>query len=278
MWHERAAYGHFFYRIPNGESAADAYDRIAGFNETLFRQFEDPDFPSVLVLVTHGLMTRIFLMKWYHYSVEYFEDLRNINHCEFVIMKRDQNSKFVLQNKLRTWSAYQAEQRKLRALAASEANDANEATDAVDVIGLKDDKKAAALVSATADQSYGPPPQAGIRYGGCPYGCNHGRMVPNATAGTHSTGKLQRENSRKHSLIIGRDCGGTLSGNGSDADAEDADKSGNETETTKRERRERVELQAAEAKRDCEGLSDDDDPAVRLGLGVNGNGVAVGKL
>jgi len=64
IWHERAAYGHFFYRIPNGESAADAYDRVSGFNETLWRQFADDDCASVLVLVTHGLMTRVFLMKW----------------------------------------------------------------------------------------------------------------------------------------------------------------------------------------------------------------------
>ncbi|KAK0814905.1 hypothetical protein LTR91_007427 [Friedmanniomyces endolithicus] len=105
MWRERADYGHFFYRIPNGESAADAYDRVSGFNESLWRQFTDDDFPSVTVLVTHGLMTRVFLMKWYHWSVEYFEDLRNINHCEFIIMKRnDDNGKFLLQNHLRTWS------------------------------------------------------------------------------------------------------------------------------------------------------------------------------
>lgn len=64
MWQERAAYGHFFYRIPNGESAADAYDRVSGFNESLWRQFGEDDFPSVCVLVTHGLMTRVFLMKW----------------------------------------------------------------------------------------------------------------------------------------------------------------------------------------------------------------------
>lgn len=50
MWQERADYGHFFYRIPNGESAADAYDRISGFNESLWRQFGDDDFPSVCVL------------------------------------------------------------------------------------------------------------------------------------------------------------------------------------------------------------------------------------
>jgi broad specificity phosphatase PhoE len=64
MWQERADYGHFFYRIPDGESAADAYDRVSGFNESLWRQFGDEDFPSVCVLVTHGLMTRVFLMKW----------------------------------------------------------------------------------------------------------------------------------------------------------------------------------------------------------------------
>ena len=113
MWEERANYGHFFYRIPNGESAADAYDRISGFNESLWRSFGEENFASVCVLVTHGLMTRVFLMKWYHFSVEYFEDLRNINHCEFIVMRRNDSSggKYVLQNQLRTWSELRREQR-----------------------------------------------------------------------------------------------------------------------------------------------------------------------
>lgn len=50
MWQERADYGHFFYRIPNGESAADAYDRVSGFNESLWRQFGEEDFADVCVL------------------------------------------------------------------------------------------------------------------------------------------------------------------------------------------------------------------------------------
>lgn len=104
IWQERADYGHFFYRIPNGESAADAYDRVSGFNETLWRNFNEDDFASVCVLVTHGLMTRVFLMKWYHWSVEYFEDLRNVNHCEFIVMRRNDAGKYVLENELRTWS------------------------------------------------------------------------------------------------------------------------------------------------------------------------------
>ena len=49
-------------------------------------------------------------MKWYHFSVEYFEDLRNVNHCEFVVMKLDPaNGKYVLQNYLRTWSELKRE-------------------------------------------------------------------------------------------------------------------------------------------------------------------------
>lgn len=53
-------------------------------------------------------MTRVFLMKWYHYSVEYFEDLRNVEHCEFVVMRLgtagEETGRYILENKLRTWS------------------------------------------------------------------------------------------------------------------------------------------------------------------------------
>ncbi|KAK7525737.1 phosphoglycerate mutase family protein [Phyllosticta citriasiana] len=153
MWQERADYGHFFYRIPNGESAADAYDRISGFNESLWRQFGEDDFPSVCVLVTHGLMTRVFLMKWYHWSVEYFEDLRNINHCEFILMKRNSdNGKYVLQNQLRTWSDL-----KRRAASMQGRND-------------------------TTIETGPPPPHAkspsipARRWGGCVDGCNHDKI------------------------------------------------------------------------------------------------------
>lgn len=84
IWIERARYGHFFYRIPHGESAADVYDRCSSFNDTLFRQFKRDDFPEVLVLVTHGIWARVFLQRWFRWSVEYFEDLQNIPHCSWI--------------------------------------------------------------------------------------------------------------------------------------------------------------------------------------------------
>ncbi|GJN74431.1 phosphoglycerate mutase family domain-containing protein [Purpureocillium lilacinum] len=158
MWQERADYGHFFYRIPNGESAADAYDRVSGFNESLWRQFGEDDFASVCVLVTHGLMSRVFLMKWYHFTVEYFEDLRNVDHCEFLIMRKQDNGKYLLETKLRTWS----ELRRERALTiakdgGSGSSNGNAAAAAKDEVKLERNKTFVVT----------------RRWGGCPDGCNH---------------------------------------------------------------------------------------------------------
>ncbi|CAI5758309.1 unnamed protein product [Candida verbasci] len=104
IWEERARYGHFFYRIANGEAASDVYDRVAGFNETLFRQFKDENFPNILVLVTHGVWSRVFLMKWFKWTYEEFESLQNVPHCEYIIMKKnDKTQKYHLKTKLKTW-------------------------------------------------------------------------------------------------------------------------------------------------------------------------------
>ncbi|KAK7398357.1 hypothetical protein QQX98_012272 [Neonectria punicea] len=152
MWQERADYGHFFYRIPNGESAADAYDRVSGFNESLWRQFGEDDFASVCVLVTHGLMSRVFLMKWYHFTVEYFEDLRNINHCEFLKMRKQDNGKYLLENNLRTWS----ELRRERASKDSHKDKDEKERE-------KDSQKLQRTKTFIVTR----------RWGGCPNGCNH---------------------------------------------------------------------------------------------------------
>ncbi|KUJ15274.1 phosphoglycerate mutase-like protein [Mollisia scopiformis] len=173
MWQERADYGHFFYRIPNGESAADAYDRISGFNESLWRQFGEEDCASVCVLVTHGLMSRVFLMKWYHFSVEYFEDLRNVNHCEFLIMRKKEDSgKYILENNLRTWSELKHE--RLLAAAAKEKAVATSPTTASE----KDKEKEKKLLGngeTPSSSGVGSPIPVRKKWGGCPNGCDHGK-------------------------------------------------------------------------------------------------------
>lgn len=119
LWRERAEYGHFFYRIPNGESGADVYDRVSSFNGSLWRRFSEDTMASVAVLVTHGLCSRVFLMAWYHYSVEFFEDLRNINHCEFLVMKLATNGRYILQNSLRRWSDLRRERAARKSISAT---------------------------------------------------------------------------------------------------------------------------------------------------------------
>jgi broad specificity phosphatase PhoE len=93
---ERDAYGTFYFRIPDGESAADVYDRVSDFFHTLFRDFEKQEFPDNAVMVTHGMTIRLFLMRWFHYTVNEFEELSNPSNCAIVIMELQENGKYKL--------------------------------------------------------------------------------------------------------------------------------------------------------------------------------------
>lgn len=99
-------------------------------------------------------------MKWYHFSVEYFEDLRNINHCEFLIMNKQPSGKYVLENELRTWSALRRE----RALKKEKDKDKTGT-------GTPTSKDTSKLDKALASTQS--PVVAPRRWGGCPNGCNH---------------------------------------------------------------------------------------------------------
>lgn len=76
-----AKIGSFFYRFPNGECGADVYDRVSSFFYTLYRNFSKPDYPENVVIITHGMLMRLFLMRWYHWTVEEFEKLKNPPNC-----------------------------------------------------------------------------------------------------------------------------------------------------------------------------------------------------
>lgn len=84
---ERDAYGHFYYRFPDGESCADVFDRVSDFLQTLHRDFEKRDFAKNVVIVSHGMTMRVFLMRWFHLSVEEFELIKNPPNCGMYILK-----------------------------------------------------------------------------------------------------------------------------------------------------------------------------------------------
>jgi len=95
---QRKEFGSFFYRMPNGESGADVFDRISSFLNTLFRDFEEKRFTDVII-VTHGLAMRLFLMRWFHWPQEKFETLKNPSNCKIVRLVRKQR-KYQLQTEL----------------------------------------------------------------------------------------------------------------------------------------------------------------------------------
>nr|XP_043633326.1 phosphoglycerate mutase-like protein AT74 [Erigeron canadensis] len=89
----RQKFGKFFYRFPQGESAADVYDRVSSFLESLWRDIDmnrlhhDPSNDLNLIIVSHGLASRVFMMKWFKWTVEQFEYLHNFGNCEFRVMQ-----------------------------------------------------------------------------------------------------------------------------------------------------------------------------------------------
>ena len=148
-------------------------------------------------IVTHGLMSRIFLMKWYHFSVEYFEDLRNVNHCEFLIMrKQEETGKYVLENKLRTWSQLRQE----RALLKEKEKD----KEGENVQVGKDRAKVGRAASTPTTR----------RWGGCPNGCNHGKnfkIRPDLAELVRTSDKLSEKATRVMSSATGEALSATLS-------------------------------------------------------------------
>ncbi|MDX1958226.1 MAG: histidine phosphatase family protein [Leptospiraceae bacterium] len=98
---ERDEYGTFYFRIPDGESAADVYDRVSDFMGTLHRDFEKESFPNNVLIVTHGMTLRLFIMKWFHLSVEEFELLSNPKNCELIILEKNELEKYNLITEMR---------------------------------------------------------------------------------------------------------------------------------------------------------------------------------
>lgn len=83
---ERRKIGAFYYRFATGEryhlcsarqsnmlssdySGADVFDRVSTFLETLYRDMEKGGCGDNAILVSHGLFCRLFLTRFYHWSV-----------------------------------------------------------------------------------------------------------------------------------------------------------------------------------------------------------------
>lgn len=102
---ERQKIGRFFYRFQGGESGADVYDRVSSFMDSLFREMSNCLMPNNnICIVSHGLFMRLFLMRFYRWSVEKFHTLENFDNCGCCILERDDvDGSFVLTTDLATY-------------------------------------------------------------------------------------------------------------------------------------------------------------------------------
>ena len=149
-------------------------------------------------------MSRVFLMKWYHFSVEYFEDLRNVNHCEFLIMRqREDSGKYILENNLRTWSELKRER-----LAAAKEKEKNSPKNGLSDKDKEKDKKLLIGSQAGSESATGISSPVPVRkkWGGCPNGCEHAKHYhkkDNAMHAMQLNGKQVSTTSPSTSLIAG---------------------------------------------------------------------------
>lgn len=111
---DRDDYGTFYFRIPDGESCADVYDRVTTFLDTLHRDFNKPDYPENAILVTHGMTIRLFLMRWFQWTVEEFETLANPPNCSIVILTLEENGKYKLETEMKKHTVLHKYQRELK--------------------------------------------------------------------------------------------------------------------------------------------------------------------
>lgn len=72
----RKVHGRFYYRHTGGESPADCYDRTWAFLESMMRSVSRNPVRNI-VIVTHGMTIRCFVMRFLHLSVEQFESMEN---------------------------------------------------------------------------------------------------------------------------------------------------------------------------------------------------------
>lgn len=60
------------------------------------------------IIVSHGLTSRVFMMKWFKWTVEQFENLNNLGNCEFRVMELGSGGEYSLaihhsDEELREW-------------------------------------------------------------------------------------------------------------------------------------------------------------------------------
>jgi len=95
---ERHRFGTFYYRFNNGESGSDVFDRVSTFLNSLWRSFETNRSQNY-VLVTHGIVLRVLMARYFRYTISQLNMLANPLNCEMVVLGHDGDGRLDLEGR-----------------------------------------------------------------------------------------------------------------------------------------------------------------------------------
>lgn len=84
-------YSRFFWRPERGESCADVHDRISLFMGSLWRDISNKPLmqDATVVIVSHGLTSRLFVMRWLKWRHEMLSRTCNPPNCGLLVLERE---------------------------------------------------------------------------------------------------------------------------------------------------------------------------------------------
>lgn len=80
--------------MPLGESRFDVAKRVFDTFNTFERDAELHNIRD-LIIVTHGVTLRAFIMMWLHYTPEWFENEPNVNNCAIRLIEGYQDRGYI---------------------------------------------------------------------------------------------------------------------------------------------------------------------------------------
>jgi broad specificity phosphatase PhoE len=98
---DRQEFGSFYYRFTNGESGADVYTRVDSFWASLQREIRKPHCLENFVIVSHGITFRMFLMRYFRWTVNEYHGLWNPDNCQMAILELQPSGKYILTTKMK---------------------------------------------------------------------------------------------------------------------------------------------------------------------------------
>ncbi len=88
--------GKLYARLPLGESPFDVAIRVHQFIDSI-RRDDDKHGVDTLFVFTHGTVLRAFLLRWFHYSPEWYHEERNPKNCWIREVDGDKDLGYIMQ-------------------------------------------------------------------------------------------------------------------------------------------------------------------------------------